>query len=305
MDQAPFSAFARLARFPRFGGSGPELGLWSNRPCSDGRTLFIQDASNAFDVSYAAAILIVIGSAAVTIAAALAVDRLLSLEARRRHHEVGSQVFQLIGIMFSVILAFVFSEVWGEYNTAKQAVTAECSALHTAALLADSLPVRAGRPVSEKIRFYAQTVLGTEWQMMTRQQRSLSAADTLESALKTAAQLPRRESDDLDNRSQIVSLLSDAIAQRETRTFQLTLGLPAAMWAVLILIALILISFVVLSGTEEPGTIIFAGSFTTSIVMVLVLVRMLDYPFQGALAIGNDSFVTLNTQLASLLADGR
>ena len=252
-------------------------------------------------MSYAAAILIVAVSAAATIAASLAVDRLLTLEARRRHHEVGSQIFQLIGVMFSVILAFVFSEVWGEYNTAKQAVTAECSALHAAAVLAESLPAREGRPVTQKILSYAQAVAGTEWAMMAQQKRSLPASDALESALTIAAQLPMRNSDDIDTRTQVVSLLSDAHAQRETRTFQLTLGLPAAMWAVLILIALILISFVVLSGTQWPGTVIFAGTFTVSIVMVLVLVRMLDYPFQGALAIGNDNFVTLNDQIARLL----
>jgi hypothetical protein len=148
---------------------------------------------------------------------------------------------------------------------------------------------------------YARTVAGSEWAMMARQERSLDAADLLESTLKTAAQLRVSELD-VDTRTQIVSLLSDAHAERETRTFQLTLGLPAAMWTVLLLITLILVSFVVLSGTEEPGTVFFAGTFTLSIVMVLVLVRMLDYPFQGALAIGNDNFVLLHEQIAGLLA---
>jgi hypothetical protein len=254
-------------------------------------------------VSYAAATLVVILSAAGTIAASLTVDRILTLGARRRHHEVGSQIFQLIGVMFAVILAFVFSEVWGEYNTAKQAVTAERSSLHAAAILAEALPAREGRPVIVRILSYARTVAGPEWTMMAKQRRSLDASDMLESTLKAAAQL-RVSEVVMDTRTQIVSLLSDAHAERETRIFQLTLGLPTAMWAVLLLITLILISFVVLSGTEGPGTVLFAGTFTVSIVMVLVLVRMLDYPFQGALAIGNDDFVTLNAQLTRLLANG-
>ena len=47
---------------------------------------------------------------------------------------------------------------------------------------------------------------------------------------------------------------------------------------------------------------IFACSFTASIAAVLVLVRMLDYPFEGALALGNEDFVKLAEQVSRLLA---
>ena len=57
-------------------------------------------------MSYAAAILIVVLSAASAAGASFLVDRLVRLDARRRNHEIGGQVFQLIGVMFSVMLAF-------------------------------------------------------------------------------------------------------------------------------------------------------------------------------------------------------
>jgi hypothetical protein len=256
-------------------------------------------------MTYFFAILIVVLSVAAASGASLAVDRYVSLAARRRHHEVGNQVFQLLGVMFSVILAFVFNEVWSEYNIAKQAISSECESLHGAALLANALPDGKGRPIIESIYAYTNLVVHSEWEIMAKERRSLDAAKELRASLYTAAKLHVIDPGDLAIRSQIVTLLTEAHAQRETRTFQLKLGMPSAMWTVLVFIAVILIAFVVLSGTEQPATLVFASCFTASIVMVLVLVRMLDFPFEGALAIGNGDFVKLNGLLAATLASGQ
>jgi hypothetical protein len=256
-------------------------------------------------MTYAIAILIVVLCVAAASAASLIVDRRVSLAARQRHHEVGNQVFQLIGVMFSVILAFVFNEVWSEYNIAKQAISSECESLHGAALLANALPDGKGRPIIESIHAYTDLVVNSEWSIMAKERRSLDAAKELRASLDTAARLRVRDASELAIRTQIVTLLTEAHAQRETRTFQLKLGMPSAMWMVLVLVAVVLVAFVILSGTEQPATLIFAGCFTASIVMVLVLVRMLDFPFEGALALGNGDFVKLNGLLAATLASGQ
>lgn len=253
-------------------------------------------------MSYAAAILIVILCAAVAAAASFAVDRLVSMAARRRQYQIGAQVFQLVGVMFSVMLAFVFSEVWSEYNTAAQAIRSECGALHGAAMLSNALPDRMGRPVNEAILAYAKEVTAVEWPRMAKERRSLEAAEGLRSALDRTARLAVTSPVDVSNQGQILSLLAEAHAQRETRVFELTLGLPIAMWVVLMSLASILTAFVVLSGTEGAGTMIFACSFSGSITAVLVLVRMLDYPFEGALALGNSDFVKLAQDVSRLLA---
>jgi hypothetical protein len=250
-------------------------------------------------VSTLAALAIVVSCAVAAGVAAVVVDHIIALEQRRRHHDVGNPVFQLIGILFSVILAFVFSEVWGQYDTAAQAISSECGALHGAAILADTLPDSAGHPVNVAIGAYVQKVISTEWQAMAEQRRSTVASREFQAAIDEAARLRVVNA---PVQTQILALLAEAHAQRETRTFQLTLGVPLTMWAILIFLASILVAFVVLSGTEEPGTIIFASSFTACIVSVLVLVRMLDFPFEGALALGDGNFVKLAGEIAALLA---
>src|SRR5665213_946927 len=98
-------------------------------------------------MSYLTAVLIVFAAALAAAGAAWLVGASVGIETRKRHHEVGNPVFLQVGVMFSVLLAFVFAEVWGEFNTAAQAINGECGALHGAAMLADALPAGQGLPL--------------------------------------------------------------------------------------------------------------------------------------------------------------
>jgi hypothetical protein len=256
-------------------------------------------------VSYLAASLIVSFWGAAAAAASAFVDRAVSLETRKRHHEVGAQVFQQVGVMFAVLLAFVFSEVWSQYNTAAKAIDQECGALHGASMLANALPNATGRPVDEAIATYARVVIDKEWPTMASERsRSPEATQAFRALVDAAARLSVTEAGDSVVKGQILALLADAHAARETRTFQVTLGLPLAMWIVLLLLASLLVAFVVFAGLENPGHILFAAAFSGGTVMVLVLVRMLDFPFEGALALEPADFVKMLGEVSRMMVGG-
>ena|SRR5215470_4419996 len=79
------------------------------------------------------------GFAAALICALL--HRMVHHDRFRRYHEVGYAVFLQLGVIFAVLLAFVFNNVWSEYNVASQAVDSECGSLHGIAILSDCLAV--------------------------------------------------------------------------------------------------------------------------------------------------------------------
>src|SRR6202012_752997 len=108
-------------------------------------------------VSYFTAFVVIALTAAVAAGASWLVSANLPIETRRRHHDVGGQVFQQVGVMVSVLMAFVFSEVWGEYRTAAMAINGEGGALHGAAMLSSPLPNDVGKPVNRAIAVYAGT----------------------------------------------------------------------------------------------------------------------------------------------------
>ena len=254
-------------------------------------------------MSYFQAFVIVAASALASAAASWLVGRFLTVEARRRHHDVGNPVFLQVGVMLAVLLAFVFSEVWGEYRSAALAINGECGALHGAAMIANALPDNDGQPVNRAIAAYAQTVVDTEWPMMLHRHRSPRAAQAFDAIVRQAVNLKVTQSSESATQNQIISLLSQAHANRETRTFQLTQGMPPLMWFMLISISAMLVGFVVFAGADRPAHMVFSAVFAGSMALVLVLVRMLDFPFEGALTLQDTDFVKMLGEV-TILARG-
>jgi len=255
-------------------------------------------------MNYLTAVLAVLLAALAAGAASWISGRFLTIEARRRRHEVAFTVFGQLGLMISVLLAFVFSEVWGEYRTAAASIDGECGALHGAAVLAAALPGGVGAPVEKAIGDYVRTVVTVEWPMMAHRKISPEATEGIRRALTEAARINVAGPAQAATQGQILSLLAQAHAERETRTFELTQAAPAFLWFVVIVLSLILILFIVLAGIENPAHLILGAGYAASIVLVLVLVRMLDYPFEGALALGDADFVKTLGEVTMLRAGG-
>ena len=243
-------------------------------------------------MSYAEALFLVLLTAIVSVTVTSLVRRALGLDARRQHHEVGNPVYLQIGVVFAVLLAFVFNEVFGEYNAAAQAMNGECGALHGAALLAHQLPDRRGRGVEEAILNYSKVVISDEWPALQHREASPNAVVAFQAIIEAAGNLNVGQPNDPAIQGQILALLSQAHAFRETRIFQANQGLPIIIWLVLSFYGLVLVVFVLFAGVQSRmGHLFFTAVFSTSVVLVFILVRMLDYPFEGALTLGNDDFV--------------
>ena len=65
-------------------------------------------------MSYVEALLLILLTVIVSVIATILGRRALGLDTRRQHHEVGNPVYLQIGVVFAVLLAFVFNEVFGE-----------------------------------------------------------------------------------------------------------------------------------------------------------------------------------------------
>ncbi len=217
--------------------------------------------------------------------------RIFRLETLKRHHEIGGAVFLQLGVVYAVLLAFVLSEVWGEYNTAADAVNQECGSLHGAALLADGLPPDTRDRIEADMRTYLRTVIIDEWPAMQERQSSVAAQRAVATLLTDVARQEAQSALDDPTRSQIMSELANAHRWRETRLFQMTLHVPGLMWVLLIGLGLVLVGFLLCFGIEYVvSQVMFTAVFAASIALVLALVHCLDFPFEGALRLQPNDF---------------
>jgi hypothetical protein len=254
-------------------------------------------------MTYAAAISIILISGIVAAFITGLLHRLIEFDLRRHHHDVGSVVFLQLGVVFAVLLAFVCNEVWSEYNEAEQAVDLEISAMHGVAMIAATLEPAQAKTILAAQEAYLESVVHREWPMIAQNRAgNLETRHKFEVLLQDAARLRPTESDQQDTKAEILSLLEQAHSHRETRIFLAKKGIPVPLWWALIALTAMLSLFVSLSGIKYRITAVgMAACFTVGIVSILVVVQLLDYPFEGALALRPEGFIEVAGKVANLL----
>ena len=255
-------------------------------------------------MSGAVAILVIVLATAAGGLASILAHKFVALSHRRDHHEVGAVVFLQLGVVFAVLLAFVFDETWSQYNEAAQAVDLEVAALHGASMIASTLRSDEARTVLSAEVDYVASVVGPEWrEMATRRREDVATDNLLVAMIRDTAFVQRDDEARSAATSEMLALFAAAHTQREARIFQVGSGVPKPLWAVLVVFAIVLEMFVALAALSWPATAFaFSAVFAAAVVSILVVARLLDYPFEGALGIPPSDFVDLLGKLRLLLA---
>src|ERR1700684_10139 len=184
-------------------------------------------------MSYTATAWTVMIAAALAAITTIIVQGRVEIDLRRRHHDVGSVVFLQLGVVFAVLLAFVFSEAWGEYNEAAQAIDLEVGAMHGVAMIAATLPPAQANAILTKEQSYLEAVAYREWPVMAEHRSEDADTDhKLQALVQEVASLRLADPDQQDKKAEMLSLLSQGHAQRETRIFQADSGIPLPLWIV-------------------------------------------------------------------------
>ena len=196
--------------------------------------------------------------------------RIIHRDAFRRYHEVGYAVFLQLGVIFAVLLAFVFNNVWSDYNAASQAINRECASLHGIAILGDRLPPPARDMMLRDLHAYLTTVIDREWPDMQRRKESRVASTGFQS-LWQMIETVNLDHADTQIRSQLLTLLAAAHQSSETRLFQMTQSVPGLIWSVLIVFAAALIGCMLLFAAEASiSKVVLVGVFTSSLTLACI-----------------------------------
>ena len=255
-------------------------------------------------MTYLGVALVVLGSGLVAGALSWVTRKLIRIEALRRHHEIGSAVFLQLGVVFAVLLAFVFNEVWSEYNSAANAINKECGNLHGIAMLASTLPPAQRNEVEGAVLAYLAAVIDSEWAAMVRRHSSEEALVRFQRLTRVLTMLDPQDSTQQATRNEMLALLTQAHQDRETRLFQMMQGVPGVLWGLLISLGVVMIGFLLCFGIEYVWSqVIFTGVFAASIAFVLVMVRLFDFPFEGALRLSSSDFQITRERVIQIGSD--
>jgi protein-S-isoprenylcysteine O-methyltransferase Ste14 len=237
-----------------------------------------------------------------------AVRRLVPAERRQEHNDVAGFIYAVVGVIYAVLLALVVIAVWEEHEAAKATVREEANGLADVFWLAHSLPEPEGPRIQGLARSYATVVAEEEWERMARGEGSSPEAWSLMDEMRLGVQNLRVDSlsDQVlfEEGLERVDALADA---RRARMVEAEEGIPAVLWAVLVLGGVITVGFTYLFGLENTWSHrLMVAAVAGLIALVLFTIGSLEYPFSGGTRVGPEAFeLVLRRFEASGLGDPR
>jgi uncharacterized protein DUF4239 len=210
---------------------------------------------------------------------------------RQANNEVAGFFMAVLGVMYAVLLAFVIIVVWQEFEDTRLTVEKESNALAALYRLTVTLPEAEGTRLRGQLREYAQTMVDDEWPAMAVGRTSTQSVEIADQLWLSIAKRQTGSDDDRLIQTEILQRLNDLNDNRRLREMEAGSGLPPVMWVLLIGGAIVSIVFTYFFSTPNPkAQYAMTSLYVASIVFVLVLVGLLDFPFAGDVHVSAEGF---------------
>jgi len=238
-------------------------------------------------------IVVIIGATvALAFAAAIATRALFDINQLAADTGLTTTVYQVIGTIYAILLAFVVSGIWQNFSGAMTTVHVEADALMSLMHISEAFSKEDTKEIHAAVHSYAKMVIDEEWQELVRLARGyITTKDlivfpgsvlALMGAVQSREPLSARE---ITGFEQALVKLNNWLDARRERLQSARGGNAAALWPLLIAGAIVLFAFhglFVANATEVWAALLLGPSLVVGISFYLVF--SLDSPFTGTLS---------------------
>ncbi|MDQ3019648.1 MAG: DUF4239 domain-containing protein [Bacteroidota bacterium] len=249
-------------------------------------------------------IIAILAGAAVSITALLIIRKKLPWESTQENHEVGGFLFNALGLIYAVLIAFVVIATWEDYNMAKNYCENEANILQNLFLDSEGLPQASQLLIKENILEYTRSVINEDWPLLSIDKSNPNSKQKLIEIWKIFSSMDSIKTEkEKIYFAESLDKLNDITDYRRLRILSSQNHIPAIIWTVIILGALTSIGFSLFFGTKSftiQATMTSLFAMTNSIVILMIVA--LDHPFTGDIKITPDAFEQILNNLESYMA---
>ncbi len=197
-------------------------------------------------------------------------------------NDVAGAIFGLIGTVLAVALSFMFINVWSQYVLASNTVQLEASAASDLHHLADSLPEPTRSKLQNEVDRYVQLVIHDEWPKMRSGGHSEAAHTTAFAVQSIVAAFKPKTSVEVMLQSHALDSTNMLLDVRRMRLHENDNGIPPLLWETLLFVGCVAIIFSYYFRVDKPfEQYLMIVALTSVIVVMMLLIADLDYPFRG------------------------
>ena len=196
-----------------------------------------------------------------------------------------------IGTIYAVIIAFMLSGVWLEFEDAQVNTEKEANCLVSLFRLARGLPDAQRNRLQELARAYANAMVNDEWPAMSRSEMSPQGVEMTETMWKEVTSMQVHAAGEHAVLDHIMSELTSMTEHRRIRLLQSRKMIPGILWGVLIVGGIVTVGLSSLFGVDNVRLhAIHIVALTLLVSLMLIATADIDSPFRGVVHVPPDGF---------------
>lgn len=221
------------------------------------------------------------------------IKRYVGKETIKKCHEVGGYYLAMVGTFYAVLLGLIVIDAMTRFQQAEKTVALETSSLIKIYTYAERFPEQKDK-LEKLIEEYIQEITEVEFPLMEKGEISTKARDLAFSMLQIVQVIEPVTENQKAIYPNILTLISDFLDSRRDRTRSNNFGEPVAEWVILIIGAIITITYTFFFTMESDGIhLLMRGMATLMILMSLYLILLFGSPFSGDLKVSPEPFRTM------------
>lgn len=239
----------------------------------------------------AGSIVIIVSCIAIAILMLAVLYRVWPPASRVAHNDVVGPSVGVIGTTYAVIIAFMLSGVWNDFQSAQINAEQEANCLVNIFRFAERLPREPGSRLQKLARDYANLMITQEWPAMATESFSQPGYDVMQELWRTMVGIQNQDAAQQMILDHAMTQLTALTEHRRIRLLQSRKRLPSILWAVLLVGGIVTVGAACLFGVINfrlHMVQVFAITFLVS--LMLVAVADIDRPFQGDVRVPPDGF---------------
>jgi Protein of unknown function (DUF4239) len=211
-----------------------------------------------------------------------------------KHNDIVSYFLASLGVFYGLALGLIAVATWENYTEVDAVVTTEAAALSSLYRDFDGYPQPLRTSLENILREYTRTVIEKEWPAH-KQGIALEDGDLILDRLENEVMNfePTREREKIVH-AEVLHSLDTVLDQRRLRLQAVSTGLPAALWAVVLIGAVLNGLLCYLFWIDNLTLHILAVAILACFIAVLIfLTAAMDNPFRGEFSVNSDVFKTI------------
>jgi Protein of unknown function (DUF4239) len=211
-----------------------------------------------------------------------------------QHNDLVSYFLSAMGVFYGLALGLIAVATWENYTEVDAVVTAEAAALTSLYRDFDGYPKPLRVSLERTLREYTRTVIEKEWPAH-KKGIALEDGDLILERLENELMdfEPTREREKIVH-AEVLRSLDSVLDQRRLRLQAVSTGLPAALWAVVLIGAVLNGLLTYLFWVENLKLhMVAVGILACFIAVLIFLTAAMDNPFRGEFSVNSDVFQTI------------